>query len=355
MAYISFQPRDEFSATDQSGNSSSQAITVRAGFSPSMIWNKRTDAIGTQMFNFFSVMGTGEYQELFEDNADVTDAASITSFDANGFTLGTGAWNTTGQTYVNYCWNGGSTSVPSGGTITPTAANVNTTNGFAMFRYTGNGTAGATIAHGLGRIPKHIIIKRDGSSRNWISDVNGDWDTSFLKRNSYVDQETQNCWDSTAPTSSVFSIGDVGDVNDPGGYYTAMVWTDIKGFSSFGNFTGNGQSDIDGAFIYTGFRPRYVEVKKYSSGDCNWIVWDTNKNSTGEGDNLSDWFLYTDDGGSNNGYKKDSTNYAIDILSNGFKMRVTNACMNGDDSDLRYAAFSEFPMVSSNNIPGVAR
>ena len=345
--YISFEPRDEFSATVQTGDSASQAITVRAGFSPSAIWNKRTDAIGTTMYNFFSVMGTGEYQKLFEAVADVTDAASITSFDADGFTLGSGAWNTTGATYVNYCWNGDSTSVPSGGTITPSAANVNTTSGLAVFRYTGNGVSGANIAHGLGKTPKHIIIKRDDSN-GWISDVgNREWDTNYLKRNSYLSQATNDNWASTKPTDTLFYLGNDADVNGSGGVFTAMVWTDIKGFSAFGDFAGN--SSTDGMFIYTGFRPKTVTVKKYNTGSCNWIMWDTNKNTY----NLSDWFLYTDNGGSNGGYSQDTTNYAIDILSNGFKLRTSYSCMNG--GSLRYAAFAEFPLVSSNDVPGVAR
>ena len=230
MAYISFQPRDQFSATVQTGNSSSQAITIRTGFSPSAIWNKRTDATGTTMYNFFSTIGTGEYQKLYETAADTTDAASITSFDANGFTLGSGLWNATGSTYINYCWNGDSTSVPSGGTITPSAANVNTTSGYAMFRYTGNGTAGATIAHGLGKIPKHIIIKGDRGS-GWVSD-NGTnaWDSNFLKRNSYASQASHHSpWNATAPTSTLFSLGNDADVNQSAEIYTAMVWTDITG------------------------------------------------------------------------------------------------------------------------------
>jgi len=346
--YISFEPRDEFSATVSTGDSASQAITVRSGFSPSCIWNKRTDAIGTTMYNFFSVLGTGEYQKLFEAVADVTDAASITSFDANGFTLGSGLWNATSSTYVNYCWNGDSTSVPSGGTITPSAANVNTTSGFAMFRYTGNGVSGANIAHGLGKAPKHIIIKRD-SGENWVSDVgNREWDTNYLRRNSYVSQLSGDMWASTKPTSTLFYLGNHEDVNyATGGTYTAMVWTDIKGYSAFGDFTGN--SSTDGMFIYTGFRPKTVTVKRYDSGSCNWIMWDTNKNTY----NLSDWFIYTDNGGSNNGYTQDAANYSINILSNGFKLKVSTSCMNGGSH--RYTAFAEFPLVSSNNIPGVAR
>ena len=345
--YISFQPRDQFSATIQTGNASSQAIKIRTGFSPSAIWNKRTDG-QEPMYNFFSVMGTGEYQKLYSAVADTTDAASITSFDANGFTLGNGGWNNSGEVYVNYCWNGDSTSVPSGGTITPTAANVNVTSGFAMFRYTGNGSSGATIAHGLGVAPEHIIIKRD-SSQPWISDVgDGVWDTNFLKRNSYASEGSQNNWDSTAPTSSVFYLGNDGDVNDSSQPFTAMVWAPVKGYSTFGSFIGNGAAD--GVFIYTGFRPKYVEIKRYDGGSCNWGVWDTNANTY----NLSNDYLYTDDGSSNNGYIVDGA-YGIDILSNGFKVRTTTDCVNGDNNKMRYAAFAEFPLVSSNDVPGVAR
>jgi len=348
--FISFQPRDQFSATTQTGNASSQAITIRTGFSPSMIWNKRTDG-QEQMYNFFSVMGTGEYQKLYSAVADTTDAASITSFDANGFTLGNGGWNNNSEEYVNYCWNGDSTSVPSGGTITPTAANVNVTNGFAMFRYTGNGTAGATIAHGLGKIPTHIIIKGDRGS-GWVSD-NGTnaWDSNFLKRNSYAAQVSHHSpWNATAPTSTLFSLGNDADVNQSAEIYTAMVWTDITGYSKFGTYAGNGNSD--GTFVYTGFSPKYVELKRYDSGSCNWTVWDSNKNPG----NQADWYIYTDDGGSNNGYVESGAGANnIDILSNGFKLRSTASCTNHSSGNFRYAAFAEFPIVSSNDVPVVAR
>ena len=129
-----------------------------------------------------------------------------------------------------------------------------------------------------------------------------------------------------------------------------MVWTDIKGYSSFGTFTGNGDSDIQSSFVYTGFRPRYVCIKRYDSGSCNWAIWDTYKN-TG---NLSDWFLYSDDGGSNQGYVL-GAGYTIDILSNGFKLKTTSACYNASNDDMKYIAFAEFPIVSSNDVPGVAR
>ena len=118
-----------------------------------------------------------------------------------------------------------------------------------------------------------------------------------------------------------------------------------------GNFEGNGNAD--GPFIYTGFKPKYVEIKRYDGGSCNWTVWDTTKNTS----NLSDYYIYTDDGGSENGYVQGTagTGNVIDILSNGFKLRTSLSCINGSGNDMRYLAFADKPIVSSNSKSGTAR
>ena len=311
MAYIDFQPKDQFSATPYSGNSSTNAVTLQTGFSPSYTWLKKGSGT-SEMYVFDKVNGAQYYLSLFETIALTNNAASLVSFDDNGFTLGSGDWNATGSTYISYSWKDGSTSVPSGGSITPSAANVNTTNGIGIYKYTGNATSGATIAHGLGVAPRFLIAKK-------LSPAGGSWaaNSSFsfgstIFRNSYAAQVGDNCWNSTAPTSTLITLGNDGSSNNSGSEFIMYAYAPIKGFSAYGSFEGNGSTN--GEFIYTGFRPKWVRVKKTNTGSCNWIVWDTDKNT----DNLSDWYLYTDDGGGDAGYAQDSTNYAIDILSNGF-------------------------------------
>ena len=347
--YISFQPSDEFQAKAFSGNSSTNAITLATGFSPQQVWVKKSDGT-SEMYVFDTVRGANYYLSLYETAAQVNDATSLTSFDANGFTMGSGPYNATGSEYISYCWNGGYTSVPSGGSKTPTAVNVNTTNGVGVYKWTGTGGA-TTIAHGLGAAPKYLIMKNAGSVYNWAASYSNTAWNDYLPRNSYGSTTTANWIQSTAPTDTLVYIGTTDIVNESSKDCILYAFTPIKGFSSMGNFTGNGSAD--GPFIYTGFKPRYVEIKRWDGGSCNWTVWDTTKNVH----NLTDYYIYTDDGGSDNGYVQGTagTGNVIDIYANGFKLKTTLGCLNGTNDDMRYLAIADKPIVSSNDVPAVAR
>ena len=343
--YISFQPSDFFNTVLWTGTGVSNAITD-VGFQPDFVWGKKRNAAYFPGL-FDSVRGATKYLQSDVNAAEVTNAESLKTFDVNGFTAGTiGVLNEDAATYVGWNWKAGTTSGLSGGTITPSSYSFSTTNGFGIYKYTGNSTSGATIAHGLGATPKFIIIKRTDTTGAWMVYHQGMGNTKYMSLDTDIAEATSaSAWNDTSPTSTLFSLGDGSNVNNSSGTYVAYVFAPIKGYSKFGTYTGNGNND--GPFLYTGFRPNFVMIKRLSGGDNGWAMWDVKRNTYNPADNnlQAQW---------NNG-----ENYVdagdIDIVSNGFKIVVTDNDTNVDGYPYIYMAFSEFPIVSSNDIPGVAR
>ena len=220
----------------------------------------------------------------------------------------------------------------------------NTTAGFSIVTYTGNGTAGATVGHGLSAAPKLIIVKRRDSTANWFVGHDSLGWTKYLYLDLTEAQATNSgAWNNTAPTSSVFSLGTFGNVNASSGTYVAYCFADKKGYSKFGSYAGN--NNADGAFVYTGFKPAFVLVKRYGGGTQNWGILDNKR----PGYNLTNKMLNPNETGS------EGTNNSVDLLSNGFKMRTSDGNSNGYSDGYIYAAFAEQPLVGTNNIPATAR
>jgi hypothetical protein len=138
----------------------------------------------------------------------------------------------------------------------------------------------------------------------------------------------------------VFSVGTSTDVNATGGTYAAYCFAEIAGFSKFGSYTGNGSAD--GPFVFCGFRPRFVMVKRFdTTGD--WYIVDTARSSS-SGGNVIDQKLYPNSSVVENGGSGEliSTNN-FDILSNGFKSRTLNGNTNASGGTYIFAAFAEVP------------
>ena len=349
MAYISFQPSDYYNTKLYTGNgtaigSGGQAITG-VGFQPDMVRVKQRD--GTEKNDLCdAVRGTTKTLTPNSTAEEVTNTETLTTFGADGFTVGnSGSWNNNTSTYASWNWKAGTTAVPSGGTITPSACSFNTTSGFGIYTYTGNGTSGATIAHGLGKVPTMMFVKiTDGATLNWMSynpDVGNDR-ALFLNLTNAPDVSA-TYWNSTTPTSTLFSLGNAVGTNNSGDDYVAYVWTDIQGYSKFGKYLGNGNAD--GQFIYTGFRPAFLLLKRYSTTG-QWMLYDSKRLGYNE---LNYDFQTT------NTNAERTTGPYLDILSNGFKLRNTDTDFNGSGNSILYAAFAEFPIVSSNGLPGPAR
>ena len=340
--YISFQPSDFFNPVLYTGTGTTHAITG-VGLQPDFVWQKARDS--TQNHRAIDSVRGGDKQNYPDlTNAEVTDSEFITAFGADGYTMGTagGNANDTSVDYVSWNWKMGTTSGLTGGTITPSAYSISTTAAQSVIAYTGTGVA-ATLPHGLGITPGLIICKRLDSADNWWVHVESLTGPQYLVLNSTGAVATATAvFNDTLPTSTLFSIGtDVG-INASGGTYIAYCFAPIKGYSKFGGYTGNGNAD--GAFLYTGFRPAYVLIKK-TNGTGSWWVFDNKR----LGYNPATYRLYADAG------TVENTTAVIDFVSNGFKLRTTDGDLNGDGNTIIYAAFAEFPTVSSNDVPGVAR
>ena len=349
MAYISFQPSDYFNTKLYTGTGSTNAQTG-IGFQPDWVWIQNRGGTYANVF-FDAVRGATKLIEPQGSGAEATVSDTLTSFDSDGFTLGADSSNycnrsSSPNTYVAWNWRAGAGAGSSNtdGSINTTYTSVNTTSGFSISKYTGTGSA-ATIGHGLGTTPDYIIVKNiSDSGESWIV-----WNNA-LAANKYILLNTTGAvatdttiWNNTLPTSSVFSIGTHDTVNKSGSNYLAYCFTNIKGFSKFGSYTGNGNAD--GTFVYTGFKPAMVIIK--GNNTENWHIFD-NKRDVG---NPTDQALQP-----NNASQAEFTETnVLDFLSNGFKLGIAGSGFNGSGVEYIYAAWAEHPLVSSNGVSATAK
>ena len=348
-------PTAYFQAKLYSGNGAAigaggNSITFggETNLAPGMLWIKRRDSVAEQ--NLLDSV-RGAQIRYYPDDAYAEDTGvteSVNAFTSDGFNLGnSGGVNASGGTYVAWCWKaGGSSSSNEAGSINTTATSVDTTSGFSISTYTGNDTAGATIGHGLGAVPHLIIIKCRNASQSWVvyhHKMRSDPETDYLILDTNAASvDNANRWNDTAPTSTLITLGDENQSNGTLNY-GAYVFTSIQGYSKFSSYKGN--SNNNGTFVFTGFRPAYVMIKCSTGGSSNWAIFDAKR----EGYNVDNDALYADTNA------VEATSDDIDILSNGFKLRNTGFTLNQGGDTYVYAAFAEAPFVNSNGVPCNAR
>jgi hypothetical protein len=359
MAQID-KPNLHFNTVLYTGNASTNAITG-VGFQPDLIWGK--DRGGDRHWWADAVRGksgTGYYLLASNNNEAQTGnypPDGVTTIGSDGFTLGAnssndyGGWsneiNQSSGSYVAWNWKAANSSGSSNsdGTITSTVS-ANTTSGFSIVKWTGNGTAGATIGHGLGATPAMIIEKITSSTGDWLvyhHKNTSSPETDFLRFSTdAATQDELTVWNDQAPTSSVFYVGSESTVNGNGNNFIAYCFAEKKGFSKFGSYTGNGNAD--GPFIYTGFKPAFVIIKRTNSAK-DWFIWD-NKTAPR---NVTNAYLRVNTNGAAGSYDW------LDFVSNGIKIRNTSDGASGSGDTYIYMAFAENPIVGSNNIPATAR
>ena len=313
-------------------------------FQPDWVWIKSRSNADTHVL-FDSVRGTGKRLSSSGTTAEQTKTDELTAFNSDGFTIGTGDnVNRASNNYVAWNWKaGGSASSNSNGSIT-SSVSVSTDAGFSIVSYTGTGSS-ATVGHGLGSVPKMVITRNRDTATNWCvySSEVGNTKALFLNLNNASDTATQY-WNDTTPTSSVFSVGTNTGTNKSGDGFVAYCFADVKGYSKFGSYRGNGNAD--GTFIYTGFRPAFVIIKNSSRSSENWNLIDNKRDGfNGSNENLAPNLDGTESSGNNR----------WDILSNGFKCRDTNNEVNNSSDTYIFMAFSESPFVNSNGVPTNAR
>ena len=342
MAYTDIdKPSDYFNTKLYSGNASTQSITG-VGFQPDFTWIKQRNGTGWHQW-VDAVRGSGKRINSNDTGAEYNDVNGLTSFDTDGFSLGTsGDYNGSGNTQVSWNWLASNTTASNtDGSITSTVS-ANTTSGFSIVSYTGTGS-NATVGHGLGVVPKMIIVKLRSGAGDWTVYNSNIGNTNFLRLNGTLASTSQaTYWNNTTPTSSVFSIGSAGDVNTSSGTHIAYCFAEKKGFSKFGSYTGNGSTD--GPFIYTGFKPALTITKRTSDIE-HWGMYDSTRDTF----NPASAELIPNLNASEGSFVD------RDFLSNGFKIRSDNTARNGSGDTYIYMAFAENPLVGTNNTPATAR
>ena len=321
-------PELYFQCKLHTGNATARSITLDGdeNMQPDFVWIKQRS--GSNNHELFDAV-RGATKRMYSDvaNAEDTHAQTLTSFDSDGFSLGTGNPNNNSATYVSWCWKESADA------------------GFDIVSYTGNGS-NRTLSHGLSQKPDMIIIKRRNTTGNWTVYH------STLTVSKYIYLHLTNAadtggassyWQTSEPTSSVVSLGTDGDVNGSSDTYISYFFCNKQGYSKFGSYTGNGNAD--GTFIYTGFKPAFVITKK-TSGTSPWGIHDNKRDPFNEVDEL----LEAD----TDAALSDST-YGKDFLSNGFKIRTSSSGVNGSGDTFVYMAFAEAPFVNSKGVPCNAR
>ena len=344
MAYTTInKSTDFFNTTLRNGvyGTSGTTTDITVGFRPDLVWNKVRNSTGNHDL-IDSVRGGGYLLKANATDAQAVNA-NVTSFLSNGFQItNNNDWNTT-NTLVDWSWKaGGASSSNTDGSINSTVS-ANTTAGFSIVSYTGTGS-NATVGHGLGAVPKMIIAKKINGSTGWRVYHHGVGATKslFLDSNDVATTSTAY-FNDTSPTSSVFSIGTNSGINPSGDTYIAYCFAEKTGYSKFGSYTGNGQTGANAPFIYTGFKPAFVIIKRTNSAK-DWFMWDNKTSSR----NPTNYYLRPNTNQSEGSYDW------LDFVSNGIKIRNTSDGANGSGDTYIYMAFGQ-SLVGSNNVPCTAR
>ena len=347
MAYTTIDdPELYFQVKTWTGNGSTQSITLDGdeNMQPDWVWIKNRGATASHIL---TDVIRGVTKNLFSDKTETEETIStrITSFDSDGFSLGSEAnVNASSNTYVAWNWKaGGSASSNSNGDIT-SSVSASTTAGFSIVSWTGNGTDDATVGHGLSQKPDMVIIKARENTSSWAT-----WHKNLTGSNYllYLDaQDAQSQYTDLLKnqSSSVLTLGTNSASNSNGQGFIAYCFAEKKGYSKFGTYTGNG--NVNGTFVYTGFKPAMIIIKKNGAGD-NWHIYDNKVNPT----NVMDTNLRPN----LNDAEITNANHNLDFVSNGFKWRTTSNTRQGSGSEVFYMAFAESPFVNSNGIPTNAK
>ena len=336
------KPNTYFNPVLYTGNGSTQSIT-NVNFQPDFTWVKERGGANSHMLAD-SVRGATKILFSNLTNAEDTDANSITSFDSDGFGVGSsGNVNASGDTYVGWNWKAGGTAVSNtDGSIT-SSVSANTDAGFSVVSYTAtSGTS--SIGHGLNSTPSMIILKAIDQTSGWVTGL------SVLGWDKYLSLQSTNAFTTddrmfspsggTDPTSTLFwsnqsAIGNAGTM-------VAYCFADKAGFSRMGSYVGNGNAD--GTFVYTGFKPAFIIIKPSSKVE-GWTLIDNKR----LGYNPDNNYVYP-----NENYAE-MTNDRLDIVSNGFKIRSSTGEINTSGATMIFMCFAENPLVGTNGVPATAR
>jgi len=310
------KPSSYMDVVTYTGNGGTQTISS-LGFSPDLVWVKGRSQVSANHILTDRVRGNGASLMSNNTNDEGTRGATLTS---NGFSFTYpdegGDANFSAATYVAWAWD------------------ESPQDGFDIVSYTGNGS-NRTISHNLGVAPKMLIVKARttaGADQGWPVWHTSIANTTYLQLNSTSATATgTDYWNSTSPTSSVFSVGTNAAVNANNDTYIAYCFAEVEGFSKFGSYTGNGSAD--GPFVYCGFRPRWIFIKNSNGG--SWELYDTTRDSYNQAALILE--------PNSSGAEQTAAGYVLDFVSNGFKIRGTASGINTNTNTFIFAAFAEQP------------
>lgn len=315
-------------ATLWTGNGTSQSISNAVNgisFQPDMVWVKDRSAARSHVL-IDAVRGTGLTLFPNETTADQSNTDRITSFNSNGFSVGTGlGTNASTETYVAWQWKESASA------------------GFDIVTYTGNGASSRAIAHALNATPAFQIVKnRTNGTANWLARNKSmaQGYTVYLNLTNAQDAGSSQ-WGASPPDASNFYVGFQAGAtgsNNNGDTYVAYLFAEVAGFSKFGSYTGNGSAD--GTFVHLGFRPKFVMIKRTDVANA-WVMFDTSRSTYNQSYN----YLLAE-----NVQQEITTSGStdtLDFLSNGFKLRCTTLAENANGGTYIFAAFAENPFKNS--------
>jgi hypothetical protein len=355
MAYTTIDdPSAYFQCALYTGNANYNTITNdgNSDLAPDIIWGKCRSTTKTHYF-YDSIRGVENRVETDNSANQDTSTNGVLNFYTDGFRLGSGnTENDNTETYVAWQWkvNGGTVANNTAGNTT-TSVQTNLTAGVTIGTYEGNSSNGNSIGHGLGAIPDFFMIKgyTGSGTKYWTigcpniaSMANGASKTLNLDTDGAVVNNTA-IWGNVSLTDSIVTINSGQQVNHVNSDYMFFAFKNIQGYSKVGEYKGNGSAD--GTFVYTGFKPAFLMMKRTDSSG-NWVMFD-NTRDTG---NVTKHRLFPNLTNADN-----TTRDYIDLLSNGFKMRNTDVDHNAAGSTIMYLAFAESPFVTSTGTPTTAR
>ena len=346
MAYTTIDnPELHFQCKIYTGNGSTQSITLDGSedMQPDFVWiGNRGRSEDKPIYD--SVRGATKAILSDTTAASETKSAGLTSFNSDGFSLGSDSMaNYNNDTMVAWCFKGGgSASSNSNGSIT-SSVSANTTAGFSISTLDVGDTGNITFGHGLGAAPTFFWIKATSGTGGWVvySLIVGNNKYLYLNSTDAAATST-SVWQNTAPTNTVISTNS-SDMQDDR-VVVCHAFTPIKGFSKFGSYTGNNNSD--GPFVFLGFKPAFLMIKRSSDGTNSWEIRDNKRDTFNSADDRA----FADASAAD-----DADNEGVDFLSNGFKIKNNGAGGNADGVTYIYVAFAEAPFVNSNRVPCNAR
>jgi len=321
-----------FNTVTYVGTGSSKSVTG-VGFQPDWVWGKRRDSTGNHWLNDV-VRGATKGLHSDSVNAEYTDATVMNAFNSDGFTVVSHAIsNASSATYVAWNWKaGGTASSNTDGSIT---SSVSAGEYMSICTWTGDDNSGATIGHGLGKVPSMILVKRRNTNLGWTvyHEALGTGSELYLNMTQAV--TNSNFW-ITSPTTSVFSVSDSDYVNNASDTYVGYVFANLEGACKAGSYVGNGNAD--GPFVHTGFRPAWIMIKNYGT-TAGWEIHDNKRPGYNPAEKTVDANTTAAESDSND----------LDILSNGFKLRNTYGTSNGSANTYIYLALADQPFKFSNS------